>query len=86
MEKSKVKPILVVSISPHLYKRLKAEIGDRKVSAFVEKAIVAELGKKDKDKEEFRKKLIKGYQAVASSQKRRAEDEIWDETTGDGLK
>ena len=76
MEKSKVKPILGVSISPHLYKRLKAEIGDRKVSAFVEKAIVAELGKKDKEKAKLKQQLIKDYQAVARSQKRKAEDEI----------
>ncbi len=86
MEKSKVKPILGVSISPLLYKRLKQEIGDRKVSAFVEKAIVAELGKKDKEKEQLKQQLIRDYQAVARSQKRKAEDEIWDETTSDGLK
>ena len=76
MEKSKVKPILGVSISPLLYKRLKEEIGDRKVSAFVEKAIVAELGKKDKEKQKLKQQLIKDYQAVARSQKRKAEDEI----------
>ncbi len=86
MEKSKVKPILGVSISPLLYQRLKKEIGDRKVSAFVEKAIVAELGKKDKEKQKLKQQLIKDYQAVARSQKRKAEDEIWDETTSDGLK
>jgi len=86
MEKSKVKPILGVSISPLLYKRLKTEIGDRKVSAFVEKAIVAELGKKDKEKEHLKQQLVKGYQSIARSQKRQAEDEIWDETSNDGLK
>ncbi len=41
------KPTLNVSISPHLYIRLKEEIGDRKVSGFVERAIAKELGEYD---------------------------------------
>jgi len=35
--------------------------------------------------EQLKQQLIKGYQAVAKSQKRQAEDEMWDETTKDGL-
>lgn len=85
MEKPRVKQILGVSISPHLYKKLKEECNGKNVSAFVERAISKELEEREKERQEFKKKLIKGYQAVARSQKRKAEDEIWDETTKDGL-
>lgn len=78
--------ILGVSLSPQLYKRIKEEYGGKNISAFVERAITKELTEKEKEKKEFRKKLIKGYQAVAKSQKRKVEDELWDETSKDGLK
>ena len=86
MEKLRVKQILGVSISPHLYKKLKEECNGKNVSAFVERAITKELEQREKERQEFKKKLIKGYQAVARSQKRKVEDEIWDETSKDGLK
>jgi len=85
MEKLKVRRILGVSINPYLYKRLKEECGGKNVSAFVERAIAKELEEKEKERKEFREKLIKGYQAVANSQKRQAEEEVWDETSNDGL-
>ena len=86
MEKSKVRKILGVSINPYLYEKLKAECDGKNNSAFVERAIAKELEEKEKERKEFRKKLIAGYQKVAKSQKRQVEDEIWDETTKDGLK
>jgi post-segregation antitoxin (ccd killing protein) len=76
MEKTRVKQILGVSITPHLYKKLKEECNGKNVSAFVERAIAKELEQREKERQEFKKKLIKGYQAVARSQKRRNEDEI----------
>ena len=85
MEKPRAKQILGVSITPHLYKKLKEECNGKNVSAFVERAIAKELEQREKERQEFKKKLIKGYQAVAKSQKRRVEDEIWDETSQDGL-
>jgi len=85
MEKLRTKQILGVSITPHLYKKLKEECDGKNVSAFVERAIAKELEQREKERQEFKKKLIKGYQAVARSQKRRNEDEIWDETSKDGL-
>jgi len=86
MEKPRAKQILGVSITPHLYKKLKEECNGKNVSAFVERAIAKELEQREKERQEFKKKLIKGYQAVARSQKRKVEDEIWDETSKDGLK
>ena len=76
MEKLRTKQILGVSISPHLYKKLKEECSGKNVSVFVEGAIAKELAQKTKERKEFKKKLIAGYQAVAKSQKRKAEDEI----------
>jgi hypothetical protein len=85
MEKLRAKQILGVSITPHLYKKLKEECNGKNVSAFVERAIAKELEQREKERQEFKKKLIKGYQAIARSQKRKVEDEIWDETSKDGL-
>jgi hypothetical protein len=72
------KPTLNVSISSHLYIRLKEEIGDRKVSGFVEKAIANELAKSDrnldKKTKEFQQKLIADYKRDSKSL--RKEDEI----------
>lgn len=83
------KPTLNVSISPHLYIRLKEEIGDRKVSGFVEKAIANELAKNDrnldKKTKEFQQKLIADYKRDANSKVLRKEDEIWDEVIEDGI-
>ena len=85
LPKPKVKQILGVSINPHLYKKLKKECQGQNVSAFVEKAIAKELTEKEQKRKEFRQKLIADYKIVAKSQKRQSEDEIWDETTKDGL-
>lgn len=83
------RPTLNVSIAPHLYRKLKAEIGDRKVSRFVERAIAKELGEYDwsleQKQKEFRKKLIADYKRDASSKTLKKEDEIWDEAIGDGI-
>jgi post-segregation antitoxin (ccd killing protein) len=76
MEKSKVRKVLGVSINPYLYEKLKAECDGKNVSAFVERAITKELEEKAKERKSFKQELIKGYQKVAKSQKRQAEDEI----------
>ena len=81
------KPTLNVSISPHVYRRLKEEVGDRKVSGFVERAIVKELAENDrnldKKTKEFQQKLIADYKR--DSKALRKEDEIWDEVIGEGI-
>lgn len=74
------KPTLNVSISPHLYRRLKKEIADRQVSSFVEKAIVRELGEQNKkaaqEQKRFEQKLIADYQREQAPDK---EDKMWEE-------
>ena len=83
------RPTLNVSINPHLYRRLKEEIGDRKVSRFVERAVAKELGEYDWDldqkQKEFQKKLIADYKRDTNSKTLRKEDEIWDEVVGEGI-
>ena len=83
------KTTLTISLNPHLAKKLKTKIGDRKVSGFVEKAIANELAKNDrnldKKTKEFQQKLIADYKRDASSKVLRKEDEIWDEVIEDGI-
>ncbi len=50
MVDQRVRTTLSITINPRLYQRLKEEIGDRKVSSFVEKAIAKELGEYDNKK------------------------------------
>ena len=86
---TEAKPTLSVSISPYLFKRIKEEIGDRKVSGFVERAIAKELGEYDwgldQKQQEFQKRLIAGYKRSAQSKALKKEDEIWDEVVGEGI-
>ena len=76
------KPTLNVSISPYLYRQLKKEIGNRKVSGFVEKAIVKELSGQHKklkqEQKELERKLIADYQKE-SSRAPNKEDKMWEE-------
>ena len=67
------------------YQKLRQTAGT-KISRFVSEAVEEKLQKVEQQKkEQLRKQLIKDYQAVAKSQKRRQEDQIWDETSKDGL-
>lgn len=58
-----------------------------KISRFVSETVEEKIQRAEQQKkEQLRKQLIKGYQAVANSQKRLQEDQIWgDETSQDGL-
>jgi hypothetical protein len=80
---------LSIKVAPNIYKRLKEEIGKGKINSLIERAIVKELDERAKkvaqEKKEFQQQLIKDYKVVASSKKRRTEDEVWDETSSDGL-
>lgn len=69
------------------YHKIKDLVEKRKISHFINELVEERLQKDEKkQKEKLRQQLIKGYQAVANSQKRQNEDEIWDETSNDGLK
>jgi hypothetical protein len=80
MENQKTRATLSITINPHLYQRLKEEIGSRKISGFVEKAITKELGEYDnkleREQKEFQQKLIAGYKRSARSKALKKEDEI----------
>lgn len=84
---AEARPTLSISISPHLFRRIKAEIGDRKVSGFVERAIAKELGEHnwglDQKQQEFQQKLIAGYKRSAHSKALKKENKIWEEVIGD---
>ena len=82
MANQRIKSTLSITVSPHLYQRLKEEIGSRKISGFVEKAIVKELeecdNKWEREQKEFLKKLIAGYKRDAAGSKSK-EDKMWEE-------
>lgn len=69
------------------FSKIKSLIPKREISRFINEAVEEKLHQKQRqNQEQLKIQLIKGYQAVAQSQKRKAEDEIWDETSSDGLK
>ena len=80
---------LTIIVEPSTFQRLKKEIGDGKISRFVEKAIVKELndysGRVEEKQKEFQQKLIAGYKRSAQSKALKKEDKIWDEAIGDGI-
>jgi len=89
MVNQRVRTTLSVTINPQIYQRLKEEVDSRKISEFVEKAIIKELGEYDnkleREQQEFQKKLIAGYKRSARSKALKKEDEIWDEVVGEGI-
>jgi hypothetical protein len=82
------KPILSVSINPHLFQKLKSEISPREVSKFVEKAIAKELGEYEEnfttEQKKFQQKLIRGYQAMAKNERLKKDLAIWEEVLENG--
>ena len=87
MVNQRARTTLSVTINPQLHQRLKEEVGSRKISGFVEKAIAKELGEYDnkleREQKEFQKKLIAGYKRSAQSKALKKENKIWDEIVGD---
>jgi hypothetical protein len=65
-----------INLPISLYQRLLNEAGKGKVSTFIKQVLEEKLITEEQQKEKLRQQLIKSYQAVAKSQKRRAEDEI----------
>ena len=78
-----------IKLAPSIYQRLKKEVGKGKINSFIERATAKELDEQAKrisqEKKEFQQRLAKDYKIIASSQKRKSEDELWDETSSDGL-
>ena len=68
------------------YTKLKDLVEKRKISRFINELVEDKLRiEEQKQKSLLRQKMIKDYQAVARDKKRKVEDEIWDETSEDGL-
>ena len=78
---------LTIIVEPSTFQRLKKEVGDGKISRFVEKAIIKELndysGKIEEKQKEFQQKLIAGYKRSAQSKALKKENKIWEEVVGD---
>ena len=84
---SETKYTLSVNIPTSLYQKLINKAGRGKINTFIKQVLEEKLITEEQNqKEQLRQQLIKDYQKVAKSQKRQVEDEIWDETTKDGLK
>jgi hypothetical protein len=71
---------LSVIVSPLIYRRLREEVGEGKISRFVEEAIAKRLDdyeeKLEKEQKEFQQKLIASYKRSARSKALKKEDEI----------
>lgn len=78
--------IFSVYLPTSLYQKLLNKAGKGRLNTFIKQVLEEKLITEEQQKEKLKQQLIKGYQSVAKSQKRQAEDEIWDETTKDGLK
>ena len=89
MVNQRVRTTLSVTINPQIYQRLKEEIGSRKISEFVEKAIIKELGKYDwginQKQQQFQKKLIADYKRAGSSKNLQKEEDLWEGVIGEWL-
>ena len=60
-----------------LYEKLVNKAGRGKINTFIREVLEEKLIKEEQTKkEQLKQRLIKGYQAVARSKKRRSEDEI----------
>ena len=86
IEKIEPRHTFSIYLPSSLYEKLVNKAGRGRINTFIREVLEEKLIKEEEDKkEQLKQQLIKGYQMVAKSQKRRIEDEIWDETSKDGL-
>jgi hypothetical protein len=75
-----------IYFSEKIYNKIKPLIAQRKVSEFVNQAVLKELEKEQqKEKEQLKEQLIAAYKREAKDQALQKELAIWDEISGDGL-
>jgi len=87
IEKIEPRHTFSIYLPSSLYEKLVNKAGRGRVNTFIREVLEEKLIKEEQNKkEQLKQQLIKGYQAVARSKKRQNEDEIWDETSKDGLK
>src|SRR4051794_37370883 len=71
-----------IYLQEETYNRLRKLTGSRKISRFVDEAIIEKLTKEqEKSKEELKKKMIAGYKANARNKKLQAELGVWEKTS-----
>ena len=76
-----------IYLQEETYNQLRQVAGGRKISRFINEAVVEKLNKElEKDKEIFQQRLIRGYQAMAKNKKLKADLAAWEETLGDSYK
>jgi len=87
IEKIEPRHTFSIYLPSSLYEKLVNKAGRGRINTFIREVLEEKLIKEEQNKkEQLKQQLIKGYQAVARSKKRQNEDEIWDETSKDGLK
>ncbi|CAI2198737.1 6022_t:CDS:2, partial [Funneliformis geosporum] len=71
-----------------LHQQLLPLIRERKVSRFINEAVMEKLAKEHKKESqaEFQQRLIRGYQAIIKNKKLKADLAVWNETLGDSDK
>src|SRR5215216_5550288 len=71
-----------IYLQEETYNRLRKLTGNRKISRFVDEAIVEKLTKEqERSKEELKKQMIAGYKANAKNKKLQVELGIWEKTS-----
>ncbi|CAG8456436.1 1440_t:CDS:2 [Paraglomus occultum] len=73
-----------IYLQEETYNQLRQVAGGRKISRFINEAVVEKLNKElEKDRENFQQRLIRGYQAMARNKKLKADLAVWKETLSD---
>jgi hypothetical protein len=73
-----------IYLQEETYNQLRQVVGGRKISRFINEAVVEKLNKElEQDKENFQQRLIRGYQAMAKNRKLKEDLSVWDETLKD---
>ena len=68
-----------IYLQEETYNLLRKLTGERKISRFVDEAIIEKLTKEqERNKEELKKKMIVGYKANAKNKKLQAELGVWE--------
>jgi len=73
-----------IYLQEDIYNQVRRAAGKKKLSHFINEAVLEKLNKKQEDIEKnFQKKLIRGYQAMAKNKDIKEYLSIWDDTLKD---
>jgi len=74
---SEPKHTFSIYLPTSLYQKIVSKAGRGKIGTFIREVLEEKLITEEQNqKEQLKKQLIKGYQSIAKSQKRQAEDEV----------